>query len=350
MAEGSSCSADDPKFRITTTQQMAASCTGALITSLMVTPLDVVKVRLQSHQKTSLSNKCFLYCNGLMDHLCPCENAVAFNCKHENGTVSINLRSPPPATSSLEMLTRIVRTEGVLSLWSGLSPTLVLSVPAMMVYFVTYENLRLAMRDARGGGELPFWAPALAGSLSRTWAATLVSPLELVRTKMQSKKMSYLEIGNALKALHKHHGLLGFFKGLSSTLMRDVPFSAIYWASYETIKKYNPAEQPSFQYSFMAGATAGSIAAVCTHPFDLVKTHQQIEFGEKEIFSDPPKKSSSLSSVMKRIFHQRGIKGLYAGLGPRLVRVSPACAIMIASFEYGKNFFYRFSSGACSWY
>lgn len=38
-----------------------------------VTPLDVVKVRLQAQQKNSeIVRKCFLYCNGLMDHLCPC--------------------------------------------------------------------------------------------------------------------------------------------------------------------------------------------------------------------------------------------------------------------------------------
>ena len=41
---------------------------------LVVTPLDVVKIRLQAQQKAMLSNKCFLYCNGLMDHLCPCLN------------------------------------------------------------------------------------------------------------------------------------------------------------------------------------------------------------------------------------------------------------------------------------
>ena len=36
-----------------------------------VTPLDVVKIRLQAQQKT-VTNKCYIYCNGLMDHLCPC--------------------------------------------------------------------------------------------------------------------------------------------------------------------------------------------------------------------------------------------------------------------------------------
>lgn len=33
------------------------------------------------------------------------------------------------------------------SLWSGLSPTLVLAVPATMCYFVAYESARLYMKD-----------------------------------------------------------------------------------------------------------------------------------------------------------------------------------------------------------
>jgi hypothetical protein len=41
---------------------------------ILVTPLDVVKIRLQAQQKAMLSNKCYLYCNGLMDHICSCAN------------------------------------------------------------------------------------------------------------------------------------------------------------------------------------------------------------------------------------------------------------------------------------
>lgn len=85
---------DDRKFRIKPFQQMLSSCTGALLTSLLskfliqyqseieqylirlilVTPLDVVKTRLQTQQKRMASNRCFVYCNGLMDHLCICPN------------------------------------------------------------------------------------------------------------------------------------------------------------------------------------------------------------------------------------------------------------------------------------
>lgn len=94
---------------------------------------------------------------------------------------------------------KIVKTEGVGSLWSGLSPTLVLAVPATVVYFTTYEQLRLFIKDkqlaAKGDsflGRQPLWISALAaGAIARTFAVTLVSPLELIRTKMQSKKLSH---------------------------------------------------------------------------------------------------------------------------------------------------------------
>ena len=84
-----------------------------------------------------------------------------------------------------------------MSLWSGLSPTLVLAVPATMVYFTTYEGLRQQVQDRQKieGSFLsrqPLWLTSLvSGAVARIWAVTLVSPLELIRTKMQSKRLSY---------------------------------------------------------------------------------------------------------------------------------------------------------------
>ncbi|EFN82844.1 solute carrier family 25 member 40 [Harpegnathos saltator] len=328
---------DDPKFRIKPYQQIIASCTGAFITSVFVTPLDVVKIRLQTQQKAMLSNKCFLYCNGLMDHLCPCTNGKMPEWMRRNGKFN----------GTVDALVKISKTEGLTSLWSGLSPTLILAVPATVIYFVSYEQLRLYLKDTYnkefrkkpGNMEQPFWIPILAGGTARIWAATLVSPLELIRTKMQSQRLSYAEITQALKKVVKYSGVSGLWMGLGSTLLRDVPFSAIYWLNYETIKKIFYSSQHTFTFNLAAGAVAGSIAAIFTIPFDVVKTHRQIEMGEKEIYSDKPIRSSNTWTIIQRIYYQNGLKGLFTGLTPRLVKVAPACAIMIATFEHGKHFF-----------
>jgi solute carrier family 25, member 39/40 len=336
---------DDPRYRITPMQQMAASTGGALITSVIVTPFDVIKTRLQAQQKAMLSNKCYLYCNGLMDHLCPCNGngqgqaAVATLLKqktHFNGTV--------------DALFKISRNEGLATLWSGLGPTLVLALPATVVYFVTYEQMRNRLRAAvaRPGDTLaqqPIWVPLVSGGSARIWAASLVSPLEMLRTKMQAQRISYMEGGQALKQLVEQNGVRGLWRGLGATLLRDVPFSALYWLNYESLKSHFDQPVPTFRFSLVAGALAGSFAAFVTLPFDVVKTHQQIELGEKQIYSNPPRKNgnSSTFTVIKRIYTQHGLSGLFTGLVPRLVKVAPACAIMISTFEYGKRWFYEYN-------
>lgn len=108
-------------------------------------------------------------------------------------------------------------------------------------------------------------------------------------------------------------GVGGLWKGLGPTLLRDVPFSGVYWGVYESIKSFYSVTTPEITFTFLSGAVAGSvsncikkkldfncqitshfmnvscfelqIAAFVTTPFDVVKTHKQIEFGEKVIYT-----------------------------------------------------------------
>lgn len=88
---------------------------------------------------------------------------------------------------------KISRQEGIQSLWSGLPPTLVVAVPNTVIYFTSYEQLRAKFHQfaPEEAGGPPSWAGGLAGGLARVWSVTVVSPFELVRTKMQAKSMSY---------------------------------------------------------------------------------------------------------------------------------------------------------------
>ncbi|KAI1885485.1 hypothetical protein AGOR_G00204180 [Albula goreensis] len=289
---------------ITPFQQMLSSCSGAIITSLLVTPLDVVKIRLQAQKSPFPKGKCFVYCNGLMDHICVCEN----------GNSKAWYKAPGHFTGTLDAFIKIIRREGIRSLWSGLPPTLVMAVPATVIYFTCYDQLCVALKSRMGRHSEV--APLLAGALARVGAATVISPLELIRTKMQ---------------------------GWGPTLLRDVPFSAMYWYNYELGKRwlcehYNTRE-PTFTVTFIAGAVSGSIAAVATLPFDVVKTRRQVELGEQEALNLRAQAYPSTLSVMRKIVAENGATGLFAGFLPRLVKVAPACAIMISTYEFGKAFF-----------
>lgn len=63
------------------------------------------------------------------------------------------------------------------------------AIPATVFYFTLYDNLHCAFHDRFGTNRV--FAPLAAGSLARAAAVTVVSPLELIRTKMQSESLSY---------------------------------------------------------------------------------------------------------------------------------------------------------------
>jgi len=295
---------------LTPQQQMMSSGLGALAVSLLMTPLDVVKIRLQSQERL-YAKKCFLYSNGLMDHLCPRTNGdppvrqihtaqEICDCKWYN--------RPKYFNSTADAFVKIAKTEGLPSLWSGLSPTLVLAIPATV---------------------------------------TLVSPLELVRTKMQSQKMPIHQVRTCLKGLVATQGVLSLWNGYTATLLRDVPFSAIYWPLYEQTKKtlYSlyPAESTnSFPINFASGAVAGSVASTITLPFDVLKTLKQIDMGEKDIMGvKDGMRSQGNMAIFKELVREQGFKSLFTGLTPRLLKVAPACAIMISSYEWCKGQFIK---------
>ncbi|XP_052575728.1 probable mitochondrial glutathione transporter SLC25A40 [Peromyscus eremicus] len=322
-----------PTVQVTPLQQMIASCTGAILTSLMVTPLDVIKIRLQVQNNPFPKGKCFVYSNGLMDHMCVCDN----------GSKKAWYKKPGNFQGTLDAFLKILRNEGIKSLWSGLPPTLVMAIPATVIYFTCYEQLSAFLRTKLGENETRI--PIVAGIVARFGAVTVISPLELIRTKMQSKKFSYKELHGFVSGKVSEEGWISLWKGWAPTLLRDVPFSAMYWYNYEILKNWlcekSGLYEPTFMINFTSGALSGSFAAVATLPFDVVKTQKQTQLWTYESGKVPVPLRLSTWAIMKNIIAENGFSGLFTGLIPRLVKIAPACAIMISTYELGKAFFQK---------
>ncbi|XP_073745205.1 mitochondrial glutathione transporter SLC25A39 isoform X3 [Callorhinus ursinus] len=275
--------ADREPGGISPLQQMVASGTGAVVTSLFMTPLDVVKVRLQSQRPwaagvpSSLqpTGKCLLYCSGVLEPLYLCPNSAR---------CATWFQDPPRFTGTVDAFVKIVRHEGTRTLWSGLPATLVMTVPATAIYFTAYDQLKTFLCGRALTSDL--YAPMVAGALARLGTVTVISPLELVRTKLQAQHVSYRELGSCVRAAMAQGGWRSLWLGWGPTALRDVPFSALYWFNYELAKSWlsglRPKDQTSVGISFAAGGISGTVAAVLTLPFDVVKTQRQVALGALE--------------------------------------------------------------------
>eukprot|EP00944_MAST-04C_sp_MAST-4C-sp1_P014569 g14569.t1 len=350
--------------------KMLSACVGSIMTTMVVTPLDVVKIRLQAVAESSsvvvragvdpaICKTCshYTFSNGLMEHVVH----KSYSSQFSSNTLK---RSLNPNSSIFTVMNKIVRTEGVTALWDGLAPTLLMAIPNTMIYMVLYDEF--CHRILPSYNFSPTFSAIFSGGVARIISGTIVAPFELIRTQMQSSAADASEgIGKKFTKIVRTGGFTSLWRGLSPTLWRDVPFSALYWLLYEKIKIISLANskknQSVFFMSFISGATAGSIAAFLTTPFDVIKTRRQIDIytsGEympsvsaKECCKfvnskESGGRASSVTSVargtlqvMRSIIKEEGYSRLFTGVAPRVGKVAPACAIMISSYEVGKWYF-----------
>lgn len=318
---------------ITPLQQVAASCSGALLTSVLTTPFDVVKVRLQAQQRSTALQPCYL-----ME--CRCLDGVTVCVVTPEGDHVRVLR----LRGTLDAFFKIANAEGIRSWWKGLSPTLLMAVPSTVIYYTMYDQLKIqfGFRPDRRNIQ----APMFAGIIARTMAVSAISPIELVRTKLQSRQgYSYVELVGIVRSAVRQNGVLSLWRGLSPTLLRDVPFSALYWVGYEALKRRMTSglgHEWTFLIPFLAGSLSGAMASILTNPLDVAKTHMQVDLGES--LGERSLGRGSLRSVLQKVVAEHGLSGLYAGLVPRTAKIAPACAIMIGSYEAGKRYFGQYNS------
>ena len=350
--------------------KMLSACVGSIMTTMVVTPLDVVKIRLQAVAESSsivvragvdpaVCKTCshYTFSNGLMEHVVHKSYSSQFS--SEALKKSLN-----PNSSIFTVMNKIVRTEGVTALWDGLAPTLLMAIPNTMIYMVLYDEF--CHRILPSYNFSPTFSAIFSGGVARIISGTIVAPFELIRTQMQSSAADASEgIGKKFTKIVRQGGFTSLWRGLSPTLWRDVPFSALYWLLYEKIKiislENSTKNQSVFFLSFISGATAGSIAAFLTTPFDVIKTRRQIDIyssgehmslaGVKECckfvnskeLSGRGSPATSVArgtlQVIRSIIKEEGFRRLFTGVAPRVGKVAPACAIMISSYEVGKWYF-----------
>ena len=269
--------------------RILSGCIGSLVTSLVVTPLDVVKVRLQANTADGAQTigsrvvPCprgcgtFVLFNGQMECVLP-RSAVPFF--DPTGNLKKPNLSGASELGTFAMVRRIFATEGFRGIYAGLSPTLVMAVPNTVFYYSSYDEIVWRLRQSSEGN----WIPLVAGASARLMASTVTAPFEMLRT-LQASMVGRSETAPGLwehmRLIVKTEGVGALYHGLGSTLWRDVPFSAIYWYSLERTKSLiqsgrnlTPIEQSGV--TFVSGAISGLIAAAATTPFDVAKSRQLI--------------------------------------------------------------------------
>jgi solute carrier family 25 (mitochondrial iron transporter), member 28/37 len=129
----------------------------------------------------------------------------------------------------------ILRTEGFRAFYISYPTTLSMTIPFQSIHFATYEYFRRILNPA--GGYDP-GTHIVAGGLAGGIAAATTTPLDVVKTLLQTKGTSTDSEVRAAKGMmgscrliYSRFGASGFFRGLLPRVMTHTPSTAICWST-----------------------------------------------------------------------------------------------------------------------
>uniref|UniRef100_W8B3G7 Mitochondrial uncoupling protein 4 n=1 Tax=Ceratitis capitata TaxID=7213 RepID=W8B3G7_CERCA len=236
----------------------------------------------------------------------------------------------------------IVREEGTMKLWQGVTPALYRHVVYSGVRICSYDFLRRKLgSDNNGIITLPLWKSALCGVSAGAVAQWLASPADLVKVQIQMEGKRRLMgeparvhgAAHALKEIVRRGGVAGLWKGSIPNVQRAALVNLGDLTTYDTIKhmimiKLNMPDCHTVHV--LSSICAGFVAAIMGTPADVVKTR---------IMNQPTdEKGRGLlykGSVdcLRQTVNKEGFGALYKGFLPCWIRMAPWSLTFWLSFE-----------------
>jgi solute carrier family 25 phosphate transporter 23/24/25/41 len=166
---------------------------------------------------------------------------------------------------------------------------------------------------------------------------------------MQCETVSGGLHGNALirqtaSKLWRNNGFLAYYRGLGLGLLGMFPYSAIDLFIFETGKHLFLQRKARIQrcheedvemgnvFTGILGATSGAVSATVVYPLNLLRTRLQ---AQGTVLHQAT--YTGMMDVTRRTIKNEGVRGLFRGVTPNLLKVAPAISISYMVYENSKK-------------
>eukprot|EP00579_Thalassiosira_antarctica_P010856 CAMPEP_0201909662 /NCGR_PEP_ID=MMETSP0903-20130614/1333_1 /ASSEMBLY_ACC=CAM_ASM_000552 /TAXON_ID=420261 /ORGANISM="Thalassiosira antarctica, Strain CCMP982" /LENGTH=405 /DNA_ID=CAMNT_0048444203 /DNA_START=160 /DNA_END=1377 /DNA_ORIENTATION=- len=263
-------------------------------------------------------------------------------------------------TSMTDELAKTWKKEGFRGMFKGNGANCLKVAPSRGTQFLVYEFVKRKMVLAgvgmvagasatAGPASLHAGARLFAGGIAGMIAASLVYPLEVVKTMLTLYPQKCPSITSALSYVYKTSGLKGLYRGLGPTLIAMFPYVGVEFMVYETLRRrwelyVGPVGTVAL---LLMGAAGGAAAQASAHPLDVIRRRMQMQSmnavvdKKKDDDDGQPttKEEERYSNMFAGLYHvgkTEGVHVLFNGLGPACLEKIPSTAIGYFIYEFLK--------------
>lgn len=351
-------------FRSPSLDHFASGVTAGLVSTLALHPFDLIKTRLQVagfHPQTgSIKGSA---------HMASASGAAAASGSGQHATPAAVAGEPAKVyRSSLHAARSLIKHEGAMALYKGLSPNLVGNTFAWGLYFYGYDvvkrffssrpafaPVRWASTPAEYEGRnrpLNALEHIMAAAITGTCVSAMTNPLWVVKTRMFLDRSSAVDhaamsdrgLIRALKSIYRNEGITGLYRGFVPGLL-GVSHGAVQFMCYEELKKARLAfrqrtqSASSLETQRVSWSTpetitmsiiSKTVASATTYPYQVVRSRMQ---------ASPVQ--LTVRGVLLTTWRSEGLAGFYRGLWVNLVKVMPAACTVFVVYEQMSGYMKR---------
>jgi len=245
-------------------------------------------------------------------------------------------------TGNFQAWGKIGRAEGFRGIYTGWSPTFFGYSAQGAFKYGGYEFFKKFYCDLVGAENAYKYKTSvyLAASASAEFIADLaLCPFEAVKVRMQTTIPPFAKgTFDGISSVVAKEGTAGLYKGLYPLWGRQIPYTMMKFASFETIvemiyerlpgQKSDYGKGAQTGVSFAGGYLAGILCAIVSHPADVMVSKLNANRQPGEAFGP----------AMGRIYKDIGFVGLWNGLPVRIVMIGTLTGLQWMIYDYFKLF------------
>ncbi|KAK4050038.1 hypothetical protein OIO90_005228 [Microbotryomycetes sp. JL221] len=297
------------------------------VAACVTNPFDLVKVRQQLESSTTSINKPILTTTHPIS--ATTTTASTQTMIHQTGL------SRASTTPWYKLLTRMIKNEGPLSVYKGLSASLVREATYSGIRMGTYDGCKALVTfvgsgstHVSTGSSESFGTKLFGGMLSGMLGSALANPADLLKVRMQTLGAQGT-LRHHAKAIVSDRGLKGLYRAIGPTMVRAGILTSSQLGVYDHAKHTLMDDFPNlfregFATHFAASGVAGFVCSATSSPVDVVKVRMMSSQG-----SNYRNALHCTASILKN----EGPLAFYKGFTMCFLRLWPHSVLSLLVFE-----------------
>ncbi|XP_067944763.1 mitochondrial dicarboxylate carrier-like [Watersipora subatra] len=259
-------------------------------------------------------------------------SASAAMCTHPLDLLKVHLQTQQKAQIGLlGMGKQVVRSEGILGLYNGISASIGRQMTYSLTRFAVYEYIK-GLRTT-GGRSLPFHEKVLIAAGAGGIGGFVGTPCDMINVRLQNDmkiarelRRNYKHVFDGLYKIARYEGVTTLFNGAAMASTRAVLVTIGQVAMYDQFKQMFLSTSyftDNMTTHFTASICAASVATLLTQPVDVMKTR---------MMNAEPGTYSGIGACARDI-SSNGLAAFYKGFIPAFTRLGPQTVLTFLFFE-----------------